>query len=194
MHLCRQVQLGCIENTHGVPIRLKIAIVWVQTKPHLLQISPTHTHMRTVFHSHTLNLILCDTFLSPFPSRSHALCSTVMSQAVSVCRQCSLIWRSDTQWGGRDRSDRTTHAGWDRSTRAVSHETVPQALKISLKSKSKAERTGSRQAVAIHEYADSQNRELRELHNTHGHWLRGLWGMNLIFRGCFPVLIHLCCY
>ncbi len=49
---------------------------------------------------------------------------------------------------GGDRSDRT-HACWDRSTRAVSHETVPQALKITLKSRSKAERTESRRAVAI---------------------------------------------
>lgn len=104
------------------------------------------THMHRAFHSHTLRHILCDTFLSLFPSRSHSLCSTVMSQAASVCRRCSLIWRSGS---GGDRSDRTTHAGWDRSTRAVSHETVPQALKITLKSRSKAESTESRRAVAI---------------------------------------------
>ncbi len=105
------------------------------------------THMHTAFHSHTLRHIPCDTFLSLFPSRTRSAWLWCLKQLRSAgsARSSGGQTRSG---GGQDRSDRT-HACWDRSTRAVSHETVPQALKITLKSRSKAERTESRRAVAI---------------------------------------------
>lgn len=160
MHLCRQVQLGCIENTqswcsysveegHCVSTdQVSFTADFTQTHTYAHSISLSH------FESHSLWHILIS--LSLLLTRALLYCD--VSSSLGLPAVLAHLEVRHTV-GGRDRSDRTTHAGWDRSTRAVSHETVPQALKISLKSKSKAEHTGSRRAVAIREYADSQNRE-----------------------------------
>lgn len=193
MHLCRQVQLGCIENTQSWCSYLVDEGHCVSPDQALFtaDFTQTHTYAHSISLSHFESHSLWHILISVSLSLTRALLDCDVSSSLGLPAVLAHLEVRHTV-GGRDRSDRTTHAGWDRSTRAVSHETVPQALKISLKSKSKAEHTESRRA----EYADSQNREElnRENYTIHTVPDSGALRDELDFYGYFFVLIHLYCY